>query len=168
MSELINRNDLAGEYKYGDAGQFVIAFIFVLTWIFDTLVLNYTTFLNQLVPNVIRLPIGIIFLLISAFLAIRGLIIVFGEKRENPTVIRKNIFGVIRHPIYLSEIILYLGLLMISLSLAAAIICILAIAFLNYIAKYEENKCLERYGDEYSRYMRDVPMWIPRICKRLR
>ena len=165
MSNRIRRNDLAGEHKYGDAGQIVIAFIFALTWIFDTLEFKYTTFLNQVVSNDIRLPLGILCLLISAFLAIKGLSIVFGEKRANPTVIRKSIFGVIRHPIYLSEIILYLGLLMISLSLAAVLVCIIAILFLHYIAKVEEKLCLERYGEEYSQYMQDVPMWIPRIWR---
>jgi len=153
MADRIHRNDLAGEYKYGDAGQLVIGFIFALTWICDTLILKYTTFLNQIIPNAIRLPIGIVFLLISTFLAIKGLSIVFGEKRENPTAIRKSVFGVIRHPIYLSEIILYLGLLIISISLSAALIWIIAILFLHHIAKYEEKICLVRYGEEYKRYM---------------
>jgi protein-S-isoprenylcysteine O-methyltransferase Ste14 len=168
MSDRIRRYDLAGEHKYGDAGQIVIALVFALVWIFDTFIFKYTTFLNQVISNNIRLPLGIFCLFISAFLAIKGLSIVFGEKRENPTVIRKSVFGVIRHPIYLSEIILYLGLLMISLSLAAALICLIALLFLHYIAKVEEKICLERYGEEYSHYMQDVPMWIPRIWRNVR
>ena len=160
------RSDLAGEHKYGDAGQFAIAFVFVMIWICDSFIFQYTTFLNRSIPNSIRLPLGIVFLTVSAFLAGKGLSIVFGETRENPGVIRKSVFGVIRHPIYLSEILLYLGLLMLSLSLAAALIWVIAILFLHYIATYEEMLCLARYGDEYSRYMRDVPMWVPRIWKR--
>jgi len=162
------RSDLAGEHKYGDAGQLVIAAMFVLTWICDTFILKYTTFLNQHVPNAIRLPLGIVFFSVSAFLASKGLYIVFGEKRENPGVIRKSVFGVIRHPIYLSEILLYLGLLMLSLSLAATLILGIAIFFLQHIAKYEEKLCLVRYGEEYNRYIRDVPMWVPRLWKRQR
>ena len=165
---LHQRSDLAGEHKYGDAGQLAIASIFVMTWICDTFILQYTTFLNQNVPNSIRLPLGIVFLSVSAFLASKGLSIVFREKRENPGVIRKSVFEVIRHPIYLSEILLYLGLLMLSLSLAAALIWGIAIMFLHYIAKYEEMLCLVRYGEEYNRYMRDVPMWVPRFWKRQR
>lgn len=94
-------------------------------------------------------------------LAIISLSIVFGEKRENPEVIRKSVFGVIRHPIYLSEILFYLGLLMVSISLVAALMLSIAIVFLHYIAQYEERMCLARYGEEYSRHMKDVPMWIP-------
>ena len=165
---LHQRKDLAGEYRYGDTGQLAISSIFLIIWICDTFILQYTTFLNKYVPNSIRLSLGIVILSLSAFLAAKGLSIVFGEKRQNPGVIRKSVFGVIRHPIYLSEILLYLGLLILSLSLAAALIFGIAILFLHYIAKYEEKLCLVRYGKEYKRYMRDVPMWVPRFWKRQR
>jgi protein-S-isoprenylcysteine O-methyltransferase Ste14 len=163
-----HRDDLAGEYKYSDAGQLIIAFMFALIWICDTFILKYTTFLNQDLANTIRLPIGIVFLSISTFLASKGLYIVFGEKRENPAVIRKSVLRIIRHPIYLSEILLYLGLLMLSLLLVAVFIWVIAILYLYYIAKYEKKLCLIRYGDEYDRYMQNVPMWIPRFCKKQR
>jgi len=91
---------------------------------------------------------------------------VFGEQRENPTVIRKGVFGVIRHPMYLSEIILYLGLLIMSMSLAATVVWVIAIGFLYYISKYEERLLITRFGEDYERYMREVPMWFPRLWKR--
>jgi len=34
----------------------------------------------------------------------------FGEKSEHPDVIRKRVFEVIGHPIYLSELLLYFGI----------------------------------------------------------
>jgi protein-S-isoprenylcysteine O-methyltransferase Ste14 len=161
-----DRDDLAGEHKYSDAGQVAIAVLFGIVWVADTFMLEYTTFLNQSVPNSIRAPIGFMFVAASAFLARKGLSIVFDEKRENPGVIRKSVFGVVRHPIYLSEIVLYLGLLMFSLSLAAAAILFMSMFFFHYIAKQEEMLCLKRYGDEYRQYMHDVPMWIPRLWKK--
>jgi len=102
---------------------------------------------------------------VSGFLAVTGLVIVFGEKRERPGVIKKGVFGVIRHPIYLSEILLYLGLLMMSSSLAATFVWGIAILFLHYISRHEESLLLARFGEEYKRYMREVPMWIPRLWK---
>jgi hypothetical protein len=59
-------------------------------------------------------------------------------------VIRESVFGVVRHPVYLSEILFYLGLLMLSLSLA-----------------YEEKLLLARFGKDYAKYKREVPMWLP-------
>jgi protein-S-isoprenylcysteine O-methyltransferase Ste14 len=163
-----DRPDLAGEHKWGDAGQLAFALLFGGIWIADSFILKLTTSLNEVVPGFIRIPIGILLLVLAAYLAWKGLAIVFGEERETPGVIRKNIFGIIRHPIYMSEILLYLGLLMLSLSLAAAGVLLLAMIFFHLISKYEERLLLERFGEEYEQYIRDVPMWIPRLWKNRR
>jgi protein-S-isoprenylcysteine O-methyltransferase Ste14 len=54
---------------------------------------------------------------------------------------------------------------MISLSLAAAFVWGIAILFFHYISRHEERLLLARFGEEYERYMREVPMWIPRLWK---
>jgi len=160
------RDDLTGERVVGDAGQLVLACLFAATWIADTFFFKYTTFLNQSVPLVARIPAGVALLVLSGYLARTGMSIVFGEKRDEPCVIRESVFNVVRHPIYLSEILLYLGLLMLSMSLAAAVVWVVAIGFLHYISRYEEKLLLERFGEEYEQYMREVPMWIPWFRKR--
>ena len=135
-------------------------------WIPDTFFLKYTTFLNNYVPLGFRIPFGVVLLVVSGYLAQTGLSIVFGEKREKPIVIRKSVFNVVRHPIYLSEILLYCGLLMLSISLAAFVVLVMAIIFLHYISHYEERLLLARFGEEYREYMQEVPMWTPRSRKR--
>jgi protein-S-isoprenylcysteine O-methyltransferase Ste14 len=57
---------------------------------------------------------------------------------------------------------------MISLSLAAMLVLVFGIVFLYYISRYEERLLLERFGDEYAQYMREVPMWIPWLLKKHR
>ena len=158
-----NREDLTGEHPLGDAGQMVLAGGFAATWAADTFFLEYLTFLNGYIPIAGRAPLAALFLILSGYLAKKGLALVFGEKPEKPGVIRKSVFGVVRHPIYLGEILFYLGLLMISLSLAAVAVWIVTIAFLHHISKYEEKLLLARFGKDYEEYMRDVPMWLPRL-----
>lgn len=160
------RRDLTGEHKLGDVGQLILAILFATIWICDTFILEYSNFLNHVIPIVIRIPLGMLFLFVSGYLASRGLHIVFGEKRKDRGVIRESVFAIVRHPIYLSEMLLYLGLLMMSLSLAATFVFIMAIFFLHYISKYEEVLLLDRFGDEYKQYMREVPMWIPGLRRR--
>ncbi|MBN1532295.1 MAG: isoprenylcysteine carboxylmethyltransferase family protein [Spirochaetes bacterium] len=162
------REDLIGEHAAGDAGQAILAFIFVAVWVLDTFFLRHTTSLNHFVSLWIRVPLGVVLLVLSGYLARTGLAIVFGEKRETPEVIRKGVFNVVRHPIYLSEILLYLGLLMLSLSLAASVVLCAGIVFLHYISRHEERLLLARFGETYEAYMRDVPMWIPRLGRKLR
>ncbi len=160
------RNDLTGEHAFGDTGQILLACLFIGVWIADTFFLRYTTFLNGSIPLGVRIPSGILLFILSVYLARRGLAIVFGDRGEKPAVIRKSVFGVVRHPIYLSEILFYLALLMLSLSLAAAAVWGITIVFLHYISKYEEKLLLARFGEDYEKYMQEVPMWLPRFWKR--
>jgi len=160
------RQDLTGEHSIGDAGQIILALLFAIVWIADSFYLHYTTFLNDHISQWLRLPPAFVFLILSGYLARTGLSIVFGEIREKPSVIRKGVFNWVRHPIYLSEILLYLGMLLISISLAAAVVWLIAIAFLHYISRYEEKLLLARFGEEYKQYMQDVPMWLPRLPRK--
>ena len=161
-----DRDDLAGEHALTDAGQLVLAILFAAAWVADSFWLEYTTFLNAYVPQWIRLPPGFALIIVSAYLARTGLSIVFGEEREEPCVIRNSVFGVVRHPVYLSEMLLYAGLLLISMSLAAGAVLLAAIVFLHRVSRHEERLLLSRFGEEYERYMRDVPMWLPRLRRR--
>jgi len=160
---LNQRDDLTGEHAWGDAGQMLFAFLFFGVWIVDSFFLRYTTHLNEVMPTLVRKPIGAVLLFVSAYCAWTGLRIVFGEVREHPSVIRKGVFGVVRHPIYLSEVLLYLGLFVLTMSLAAGVVWIGASGFLYYLSRYEEKRLLERFGEDYEIYMRDVGMWLPRL-----
>lgn len=160
------RDDLTGEHAFGDGGQVLFALLFFGVWIIDVYVLKYTTQLNDVVSPLIRRPVGIALLCVAAYCAWSGLKIVFGEVRETPSVIRKGVFGKIRHPIYFSEVLLYFGLLLIDISLVAAVVWLGAAAFLYYLSRHEERLLLDRFGDDYQTYIREVGMWIPRIRKK--
>ena len=158
-----SRDDLTGEHAFGDTGQIIFALIFFGVWIADSFFLKYTTHLNGIVPSLIRRPIGILILCLAGYCAWSGLNIVFGEVQETPSVIRKGVFRVVRHPIYLSEVLLYLGLFIFHMSLAAGVVWIVASVFLYYLSRHEERLLLDRFGKDYESYMRDVGMWIPRF-----
>jgi protein-S-isoprenylcysteine O-methyltransferase Ste14 len=160
------RDDLPGKHPAGDIGQLSFAVLFFVIWGIDTVFLNYTNFLNQYLPSVIRIPIGVILLLVSLYMAFASISVVYGKNRQASGVIRKSVYAIVRHPIYLSEILLYLGLFMMSLSLAAGLVLIAVIVFLNNISRYEEHLLLDRFGKAYEEYLADVPMWLPRLWKR--
>jgi len=162
-NEMRERDDLTGEHALTDVGQLVLVVLFLGSWIADSFFLHFTTFLNGSVPVAIRAPVGATMLIAAAILAIRSHRIVFGERRETPHVIQTGVFSVVRHPMYLSEILLYAGLLLLSLSLIAGGVWLVAIGFLHRVARTEERLLAERFGDAYAVYARDVPMWIPRL-----
>jgi len=159
------RDNLTGEHRTGDIGQLILFCLFMALWISD-MFLKYSGFLNEYMPVGVRLPFGILLLIVSGYLAANGLSIVFGKQAQSQSVIKKGVFSFVRHPIYLSEIILYLGLLVLNISLAAAFIWIIAIFFLHYISRYEEKLLLAKFGKEYEQYMKEVPMWFPRLYRK--
>jgi len=158
-----DREDLAGEHKFGDAGQLILLLIFLIVWIGDSFILEYSTFLNNYIPAFVIIIVSALFLITSGYISWRGLKIVFGEKREKPSVIRKGVFNKVRHPIYLGSILLYLGLTITSCSIFSLIISMFIIAFYYYISKYEEKILLKKYGIDYENYIKEVPMWFPKI-----
>jgi protein-S-isoprenylcysteine O-methyltransferase Ste14 len=160
-----HREDLTGEHPLGDMGQILLACLFTAAWIADTFIFKFTTFLNGFFPFLARLPLAALLFAVSGCLAKRGLAVVFGERMEKPGVIRKGVFGAVRHPIYLGEILLFLAFLILSFSWPAFAIWIAAIGFLNFIARHEEKLLLARFGKDYEKYLREVPRWIPRPRK---
>ncbi|MFC1952063.1 methyltransferase family protein [Chloroflexota bacterium] len=159
-----HRDNLAGEHRTGDLGQLTILLLFMALWLSD-MFLEYSNFLNEYVPLAVRLSIGVLLLIVSGYMAKTGLSLVFGRNAQSHSVIRKGVFGLVRHPIYLSEIIFYLGLLALYISLAAVFTLVIAILFLHYISRYEEKLLLAKYGKEYEQYMKEVPMWFPRLYR---
>jgi protein-S-isoprenylcysteine O-methyltransferase Ste14 len=157
-----HREELVGEHPRGDAGQLILALLFGGVWIADTFFLHYATILNQHVPLTVRLPLAFATLLAGGYLAWMGMAIMFGEERKEPRVVEKGVYALVRHPIYLGEILAYLGFLLFSISLAAVIVWLVAIAFLHHISRYEEKLLLDELGKAYEEYMCKVPMWIPR------
>src|SRR4030042_1036843 len=156
-----NRPDLAGEHKFGDAGQMIILVIFLTVWILDSFVFKFSTFLNEYARWYFLVIPGIIILALAGFFVGSGLKTVFGEVRNPPQVITKGVFSIVRHPVYLGSIMTILGLTIMTLSLFSLIIWLIIVIFYYYISRHEEKLLLARFGKEYEDYMKEVPMLFP-------
>ena len=161
-----DRTDLIGEHAFGDLGQLILLAIFLIIWISDSFFLKYSTLSSDTIPNIVRMVIGFPILILSGIFAKYGLGIVFGEVRDKPEIIEKGVFKIVRHPVYLGSILLYLGLIILTCSIASAILWIIIVIFYYYISKYEEKLLLKEFGEEYENYRKRVPMLIPMKFKR--
>jgi protein-S-isoprenylcysteine O-methyltransferase Ste14 len=72
-------------------------------------------------------------------------------------------FGLVRNPLYLGNILLWLGFALSArlLWVAPLIVILLAVEY-HAIVRWEETLLADRLGDSYRRYMTRVPRWIPR------
>ncbi len=83
---------------------------------------------------------------------------------EHTTVlVQSGIFGLIRHPLYGSLLLLAWGLFFKEPSFAGAGLVAAATILLILTAKRDEAECLQRFGREYQEYVRRTRMFIPFI-----
>ena len=82
---------------------------------------------------------------------------------EDHKLIRKGPFGVVRHPLYVSYLLITVGLAGV-LHIGWILIPALCIAFGIYsTAKAEEEVLIEQFGEEYIRYQQEVGMFLPKV-----
>jgi protein-S-isoprenylcysteine O-methyltransferase Ste14 len=73
-------------------------------------------------------------------------------------------FGYVRNPLYIGNILLWVGFaLMARLWWLAPIALALLAAEYHAIVGWEERLLVQRIGDAYRDYMRRVPRWLPRF-----
>lgn len=155
--------NLTGEHRWGDTGQLILLVMFLGLWISDSFIFHYSTFLQEIVPDYIRVVFAGLILLSGWYLARNGMKAVFGTKREQPEVIDTGVFRIVRHPIYLGAILFYLGASLITMSIASAAFILLIITFYIIICRYEEGILAEAFGNDYLEYKKKTGMLFPKL-----
>lgn len=71
-------------------------------------------------------------------------------------------YGWVRHPLYTSAAVSWLGFALLSQSWFIALMAILALTVLAIRTRREEENLIGRFGDEYRDYMRRTGRFLPR------
>jgi protein-S-isoprenylcysteine O-methyltransferase Ste14 len=81
-----------------------------------------------------------------------------GKSYTSTTVlVDSGVYRIVRHPQYLAGVLISIGLPLITLHWTVIVLGIIAIA-INYQSTFdEEQNCLEKFGEDYTRYMERVP-----------
>jgi len=72
-------------------------------------------------------------------------------------VVDSGIYAVIRHPMYLSGILLFISLILLSQHWLSLIFGIPIVIYFYLNMGKEERSSIEKFGDEYKDYMKRVP-----------
>jgi protein-S-isoprenylcysteine O-methyltransferase Ste14 len=77
-------------------------------------------------------------------------------------LLQEGIYGVVRHPRYLSAGVGVVANLLLSnhAGLYMLMLCLVPVGYLMVLM--EERELIERFGEEYRQYQRRVPRMIPR------
>jgi len=160
-----HRKDLAGENKWGDMGQIIFLIIFIIGMVSDLFLLKLSDSWQSSFPWFFRLVLFISILLTASYFAQKAHKKVFKEERKELMVIKTDVFARIRHPMYFGSILIYLSFIVLSLSVIALVIFIFVVTFHYYLCINEEKILIEKLGNEYKSYMKNVPMLFPKIRK---
>ena len=73
------------------------------------------------------------------------------------TLVRDGIYGVVRHPLYLGWLLMYVAAILFSQHWIVATLAVLGTACIIQITRQEDRYLVERFGDAYEQYMDSVP-----------
>ena len=82
---------------------------------------------------------------------------------EDHKLVTKGPFRLIRHPLYVSYILIVAGLSLILLSYWLLIPALCVIVGIYPTAKAEEKALTEQFGEEYVEYKQRVSMFVPKL-----
>ncbi len=126
-------------------------------------------------PSSVKQVFSWIFLVISAFVVLAGVVLMKRKGRpgrvgkqkslyrfeETSLLVDTGIFKYIRHPLYSSLLFLTWGIFLKHITLMLLIISILSSVFLLITALIDEKECINYFGEEYRLYMRRTTRFIP-------
>ena len=154
------RNDGDAELPHAHLLQVAYLTLFSIVWFLDSFIFNFSTFLTNFIPLVLRVVIALSVLALGFGMTSLGHWLLFNKKL--PGLVTIGIFAQVRHPMYLGYILAYLGCIVGTMSLLSIIPWLLIIHLYVKMANYEEQELEQRFGKEYLEYKRRVPKWIPR------
>jgi len=76
---------------------------------------------------------------------------------KTSVLVDTGIYSVVRHPLYLGWLLMYLVIIFWSQHWLTMIIGIIGIACVYSISRQEDQRLVEKFGDVYKRYMQSVP-----------
>ncbi len=124
-------------------------------------------------PMMTTLVTGLLIALLGEAIRFWGVSIVGSETRTTGVVGATNLitdgpFGFVRNPLYVGNILMYVGCGVMSNALVPWLQFAALVWFgiqYHLIVSREEEHLRQTFGEEYERYVRNVPRFLPRLKK---
>lgn len=113
---------------------------------------------------IVEMAIGYVFVVTGLLLVIKGWIRVYFLRDE---LLTDGVYGIVRHPQYTGLFLAIFGQIVHWPTIPTLVLSPLIVWAYVHLARREEARLIEQFGDAYRKYQREVPMFIPR-WRRLR
>jgi protein-S-isoprenylcysteine O-methyltransferase Ste14 len=87
-------------------------------------------------------------------------------ERHHQRLVRTGLYARVRHPRYVQFLLALLGYALITNYFAVYVVWLLWLPAMYVISLFEERELRHRFGDEYERYLEEVPRFFPRLRRR--
>jgi len=151
------------EFPHTDEILPLSAIVFSLVWGLDSFIWRFSEPFVGFIPNVIRILLFLGFEATALALGISSHNRLFGKNTIESTLITDGIFAYVRHPLYLSILLTYLGFVFGAISLLSLIPWVFYVLLFDKMASFEEVDLVRIFGEKYVDYQNCVPKWIPRL-----
>lgn len=156
-----SKHGMGKEYPHTDSILLLSAVLFSAVWVLDFFVFKFSGRCTGTVPDVFRVVLFVALEISAAPLGYLSHNALFSQKQEESKLIVNGVFAHVRHPLYLSILLTYLGFIFASMSIVSIIPWICFIMLFDKMATYEEEDLVRIFGDAYLKYKKRVPKWIP-------
>jgi protein-S-isoprenylcysteine O-methyltransferase Ste14 len=92
---------------------------------------------------------------IGAFLVLLSVLTLCGKGITNVT--NSGVYGVVRHPMYLGGMMMFLSHIFFGQNWIIVIITIVGVYCCHLLIQSEDRQNIEKFGDDYKRYKEKVP-----------
>lgn len=148
---------LGEEHPWCDRAQVVMLLIFLVVWGLDSW--YGVTARGFLFPWMLRAAAGLALVGFGGYLVGESHELVIDA--EAPGLVDWGVYAMVRHPMYLGILVVYLGLAVATLSMASMALLPVFLYAYDRFAAYEERMLVEALGGGYVEYMGRVRRWVP-------
>ena len=124
-------------------------------------ILGIAFFLNIIIMNLFPPTIKELVLVGYTILGVGALFFVLSvftlRRKGTSNVVDSGIYGVVRHPMYLGGVVMFFSHILLGQNWIVVISTIVGIACCYLIVLSGDQQNIEKFGDEYIRYMQLVP-----------
>jgi protein-S-isoprenylcysteine O-methyltransferase Ste14 len=127
--------------------------------------LPHFSFTTSPVIDALR-PVGFVVAEIGLLLFVVGAVHLYGAKLLRRGAVTGGLYRFVRHPQYLALAILGLGITLIWARFLVLVSYLTMLALYFLLARWEEDLCVEKFGESYREYQRTTGMLVPRLLGR--
>lgn len=158
-----HRHGIGDEHPQAHIIMIFCGLLFTSIWILDSFLFHFGMELTNIIHIVIRGILFFVALILAFKLGMASHNMIFDRPNEPANLVTDGVFSYVRHPMYLSILLIKLGFLLLTMSLISILPLVISIFLYDKIASYEEKELEKKLGQEYFDYKKKVSRWIPKL-----